>query len=158
MVKIFETDYYNEDVIRLWHSCFGDSREEILYFIHNCVNKSCLCLEYNGKVVSVLFLVDCVVNNKYCEYIYAACTDKNYRQNGFMSYLLDYSHRSFENVLLVPANDDLAEYYRKHGFTYEIDIEDILFHESEKICEYLFEGCELKKPVALSNKPKDFLQ
>lgn len=154
MIKIFETNYYNEDIIKLWNNSFGDTREEILFFIHNCVNKSCLCFEYNGRIASMLFLVDGHYNNKKCKYIYAACTDKDYRNNGFMCNLLDYSLRSFENVLIIPANADLAVYYKKHGFTYELDINKFHFDESKEICEYLFDGCETETPVLLSNKPK----
>lgn len=99
----------------------------------------------------MLFLVDCEINGEICKYIYAACTSKNARNLGYMSKLLEYSNSKYDNVILIPADDKLADYYLKRGFTHKININNILFNESEEIKEYLFEGCSLKKPFALGN-------
>ncbi len=154
MFKIFETENYKENIIKLWQDVFGDSRDEVLYFINNCSHKNCLCLEYDGVLASMLFLVDCRVGEKEYKYIYAACTSQSYRNRGFMTDLLQYCLRSYYNVLLIPANAGLISFYRKVGFDLKIELSDIHFDENEKICGYLFDGCSLKEPFALSNNNK----
>jgi hypothetical protein len=151
MIKINETNCYNDSIISLWQKSFGDSREDVLYFLNECMHKSCLCLYDDNELLSMLFLVDCKVNDKEYKYIYAACTDDRARGNGYMSKLLEYSLKNYERVLLIPADDDLVNYYSKRNFVCKIDISNILFDEIEEIREYLFEGCELEKPFALAN-------
>lgn len=151
MISIYETTKYSPSVVSLWQEAFGDSKEDVLFFLNNCQNKSCLCAEKNSSLLSMLFLVDCEINGEIFKYIYAACTSKNARNLGYMSKLLEYCNSKYDNVILIPADDKLADYYLKRGFTHKININNILFNESEEIKEYLFEGCSLKKPFALGN-------
>lgn len=151
MFKIYETEDYNEDIINLWQEVFGDSSEEVQYFIDNCKHKTCLCLESDNVLASMLFLVDCRVGNTEYKYVYAACTAPSYRGNGYITDLLQYTLRSYYNVLLVPANIDLVPFYRKRGFGVLIDLSYVHFKESKEICEYLYDGCSLKEPFALAN-------
>lgn len=151
MISIYETTRYSPSVISLWQEAFGDSREDVLFFLNNCKNKSCLCAERNGNLLSMLFLVDCEVNGEIYKYIYAACTGKDFRRIGCMSRLLEYCNSKYDNVLLIPADDKLADYYIKRGFTHKINVNNILFNEGREIKEYLFEGCSLEQPFALGN-------
>ena len=50
---------------------------------------------------------------------------------------------------MIPAEEWLIEYYKKRGFRFAASVEEICFNQSEEIIEYLFEGCELKQPIAL---------
>lgn len=152
MDSIIETEIYGEDIIRLWQEAFGDSREDILFFLNNAKNKRCLCLYSCDKLCSMLFLVDCTVNGEGYKYIYAACTDRKCRGEGHMSALLEYSCTHYKNVLLIPADSDLVNYYSKRNFNHKLNINDILFNECTEIKEYLFEGCSLKEPFALAYK------
>lgn len=151
MISIYETTKYSPSVISLWQEVFGDSKEDVLFFLNNCENKSCLCAEKNSDLMSMLFLVDCEIDGEFYKYIYAACTSKNARKLGYMSKLLEYCNSKYDNVLLIPADEKLADYYFKRGFTHKININNILFNESGEIKEYLFEGCSLEKPFALGN-------
>lgn len=151
MISIYETTKYSPSVVSLWQEAFGDSKEDVLFFFNNCQNKFCLCAEKNSDLLSMLFLVDCEVNGKAYKYIYAACTSKNARKSGYMSKLLEYCNSKYDNVLLIPADEELVDYYSKRGFTHKIDMNNILFNESDEIKEYLFEGCSLEKPFALGN-------
>jgi hypothetical protein len=151
MIKINETNCYNDSIISLWQKSFGDSREDVLYFLNECKHKSCLCLYSDDELMSMLFLVDCTVNDVQYKYIYAACTDDRARKLGYMSTLLEYSQNNYKCVLLIPADDDLVNYYSKRGFTDKIEIDSILFDEIAEIKDYLFEGCELQEPFALAN-------
>lgn len=151
MFKIYETEDYNHDIVKLWQDVFGDSSEEVQYFIDNCKHKTCLCLESDNVLASMLFLVDCNVGEDEYKYIYAACTSQMYRSNGFMTDLLEFTLRSYYNVLLIPADVNLVSFYNKRGFELNVDLSDIHFDENEEICNYLFDGCSLKKPFALAN-------
>ena len=90
MVEIKEINSYSEDIINLWQASFGDSREDIEFFLRECKNKKCVCLYNNSRLLSMLFLVDCRVSDREFVYIYAACTDKSAQGKGYMSRLLNY--------------------------------------------------------------------
>lgn len=150
MVDIFESKAYNSDIISLWREAFGDSEDDIVFFIRNCVNKSVLTLFDDNELKSMLFLVDTDVCGIGCKYIYAACTYQQCRGKGYMSMLLDYAVKQYSNVLLIPADEELVKYYRKRNFKKIICIDDIKFDECDEIKEYLFEGCSLDEPFALA--------
>lgn len=149
MVNIIESKEYNDDQISLWRQAFGDSREEVLFFLDNSRNVSCLSL-YDDMLCSMLFLVDCEVCGNNFKYIYAACTDKTCRNNGYMSILLNFVKARYSNVVLIPADDSLVNYYSERSFNHKVDITDILFNECSEITEYLFSGCSLNNPFALA--------
>lgn len=144
----FFTDY-GEDVLFLWQEAFGDSSEDIDYFLKNCKNKTALGFFREEKIISMLFLVDCTVNDITCKYIYAACTLKNYKKQGIMSKLLAFAECNFNSIVLVPADESLVEFYKKRGFTKTVGLENLKFDETESIKEYLLEGCELEKAFLL---------
>ena len=149
MIKI-----YNDKnlIVPLWQEAFGDSKEDILFFIDNCKNMKCLGYFDDNKLSSMLFLVDCKIDNIDFKYIYAACTYKAKRGRGDMSKLLNYSKAEFKNVCLIPADDKLVNFYSKRGFNIKFGLNEIGFDESEEIKEYLFEGCQLKEPFILAYK------
>lgn len=149
MLNITETKKYNNEIIELWQDAFGDSQEDVIFFLENAKNISCLYLS-DAKLCSMLFLVDCRVNHNDYKYIYAACTSKECRNNGYMSSLLAYAQEHYNKLVLIPADDSLVNYYSDRKFNHKIDIKDILFNECKEIKEYLFEGCTLNEPFALA--------
>lgn len=151
-MKIIETKRFDDEgIIKLWREAFRDSREDIEFFLDSCEYKSILCCyNDNEQLCSMLFLVDAAVGDERYKYIYAACTLKEYQQLGLMTELLDFAKCNYPKILLIPADNQLAEYYRKRDFTNQIDINNISFFEIEDIEEYLFEGCALSEPYALA--------
>ena len=138
------------DIISLWHSVFKDSEEEISFFIENAKKTECLGYYDENRLASMLFLVECSIENKKGKYIYAACTDKEYEGRGLMSALLSYSKTlSYSFICLIPANEGLINFYEKRGFNKQTKINNISFNQSSEIEEYLLEGYELKNPLAL---------
>ncbi len=150
MDKIIVTRDYNGEIIELWQDAFGDSREDVIFFLQNAKNINCLCFYNNTLLCSMLFLVDCKVKGVDFKYIYAACTSESARDKGYMSNLLTYCREKYNNLILIPADKDLVNYYSKRKFKHKIDIKDILFNERDEIKEYLFEGCSLENPFALA--------
>lgn len=138
-------------IIPLWQEAFGDSEEDILFFLNNCKNIKCLGYFDEKMLSSMLFLIDCKINGDEYKYIYAACTYKNKRCRGDMSKLLDYCKSNFNNVCLIPANDKLVDFYFERKFNIKYDLNEMQFDESEEIKEYLFEGCSLEKPFVLAH-------
>ena len=69
-----------------------------------------------------------------------------------MTNLLEYAVKNYKNVCLIPANEGLADYYRKRGFTDTRELTSIRLNQTKEIIEYLFEGCDLKEPFILVYK------
>lgn len=135
MIKEVDISEYREDIITLWHNCFGDNSEYISFFLDNCPEKSCIGYVDSGKLVSMLFLLSGKINDFSCKYIYAACTDSAYRKKGIMGSLINFTfelcrQNEIDSVFLVPGNASLYNYYDKFGFVScfyrdEIEIKDI---------------------------------
>lgn len=141
------------DIIELWQEAFGDSFDDIEFFIRNVKNARCLAYYNEDNIISMFFLVDCTCLEQNGKYIYAACTKTDFRKKGIMSELLNYAKENSEDfICLIPANENLSEYYKSRGFTYKTDIQLIRFNQVDDIKEYLFEGCELEKPYILMFK------
>lgn len=142
-----------DDIVPLWSEAFGDSREDIVFFIDNIRNGICLAEFQNDKAVSMLYLVDCCLNSKQAHYIYAACTDSKSRKKGYMAGLIKYCIDNYDRVCLIPADEHLVNYYNKQGLVFMHPVDDLKFNECrELIDEYLYAGCSLDNPVVLANK------
>lgn len=142
-----------DDIVSLWSEAFGDSREDIVFFIENIKNANCFAYYENNKAVSMLYLVDCVLDGKQSHYIYAACTTEKCRKKGYMSALIKHCVAEFDEVCLIPANEELIEYYKRQNLTFVYSVDKLKFDECrELIDEYLYAGCSLEIPIVLSNK------
>ncbi|MBQ7740670.1 MAG: GNAT family N-acetyltransferase [Eubacterium sp.] len=139
----------NSEVIKLWSEAFGDSKEEILFFIDNVNDSECIGYYFNNELASMLFLIKCRLNGVDSRYIYAACTLNKYRSKGFMTKLIDYCKEKYDCLCLIPASDGLISYYSERGINNIAEIRDIKFNQSNEIKEYLFEGYKLTEPKAL---------
>ena len=144
MIKYCEN---KAQIISLWSEVFGDSEEEILFFIENLKNGKCLAYYENNVPVSMLYLIDCCIDNKKGKYIYAACTSKKNEGRGLMSSLIEFSAElDTQYLCLIPANDSLIDFYSKRGFSKSAEISSLEFDEEDEIKEYLFEGYKLSNP------------
>ena len=142
-----------DDIVPLWSEAFGDSREDIVFFIDNIRNGVCLAEFQNDKAVSMLYLVDCCLNSKQAHYVYAACTDSKSQKKGYMAGLIKYCIDNYDRVCLIPADEHLVNYYNKQGLVFMHSVDDLKFNECrELIDEYLYAGCSLDSPVVLANK------
>lgn len=144
-----------EQIISLWSAVFGDSREDIVFFLDGCRNYSCLGFFVDGALASMLFLVNCKYAQYNGQYIYAVCTAENYRKQGYSSSLISEAKKHMGDFLwLIPANDGLFEFYSKHGFETKLysngEFDNkIKFEENEEIIEYLYEGSDYEFPKGM---------
>ena len=137
-------------IISLWAEVFGDSEEEVSFFIKNLKNGKCLAYFENDAMVSMLYLVDCCIEKKKGKYIYAACTSKKNEGMGLMTSLIEFASKLETDYLcLIPATDSLVDFYQKRGFTESAEISSLEFDEIEEIKEYLFEGYKLSNPKVM---------
>lgn len=145
-----------EQIISLWGAVFGDSREDIEFFLDECKNKSCLGLFVHGTLVSMLFLVDCKYSEYNGQYVYAVCTAEEHRKKGYSSRLISEAKKQMRDFLwLIPANDGLFDFYAKHGFETKLFSEDVFeynikFNECDEIIEYLYEGSDYEFPKGMT--------
>ncbi len=139
----------DEQVILLWQEAFADSREDILYFLDNCKHKSIIGCFKDECLVSMLVFVDCKVYGERYKYIYAACTKASYRKSGLMTRLIDFTKTLSDRIVLIPADEQLVDYYKHREFDNKVPIHSIKFNEIDSIKKYLLEGCMLKEPFAI---------
>lgn len=121
MNRIVDTVLFRENIIELWHECFGDERKYVEFFLDNCPNKVCIGYVEDGRLISMLFLLNGNLNGIACKYIYAACTAKKERKKGLMGSLIEYSkiyciQNAIDFIFLVPAEERLYSYYSRFGF------------------------------------------
>ena len=149
MIKYAEN---REHIISLWAEAFGDSREDILFFIDNVKDAKCLMYYFGDRPASMMYLVPCMIDGCEFRYIYAACTAKAYEGRGFMTDLIHCCLDSGIRVCLIPASDSLIDCYSKREINLQVPIESLTFHQIPAIEEYLFEGYDLTIPTALRSK------
>lgn len=116
-----------ESIIKLWHEAFGDTEEDIRFFIkRKYIPENTVVYDDNGKIASVLFLLDGAMHIKGKDYpsyyLYAACTAKSHRGMGIMAKMLEYSKnlaksRGVKFICLKPGEKSLFDYYAKHGYS-----------------------------------------
>ena len=140
------------EIKELWQEAFGATDKETMFFADNVKDADSIGIYKNGELASTMYLVECTLDGEKYFYIYAACTLKKYRKEGLMTNLLEYAVKNYKNVCLIPANEGLADYYRKRGFTDTRELTSIRLNQTKEIIEYLFEGCDLKEPFILVYK------
>lgn len=156
MIKLIDTEDYREEIKRLWSVCFGDERSYVEFFLDNCPHE-CIGLFHDNMLVSMLFLLDGKIGSFRIKYIYAACTQPEFRNRGYMAELISFSkdfcqNQKYDGLFLVPAEDSLYVYYQKMGFIPNFQRYDISFkfHESN-YCEELNETKDIETVSSLRN-------
>ncbi len=117
-----------QSVINLFDECFGnpDDAQFNEWFFNKIFNiNKTLVYECDGQITSMLQMIDCKVANGQiiydATYIYAACTQKNYRRRHQMSELIE---KSFEIdrqngkvcSVLIPQEEWLFDFYKQYGY------------------------------------------
>lgn len=128
---------YKEKMYSLWQSCFGDDGETIDMFFKNSFSyeNAVICTD-KAEVVSQLFLLPEKLSlgekEYFAYYIYAAATAESYRKQGIMGSLLEFTSalaadRKVDYLFLVPATENLFDYYEKFGFYKALYAEKTVF-------------------------------
>lgn len=133
-------DVYKKPLADLWHDVFGDEYGYInLLFDSDFYVCDTFVKEYDGEIVSALYLLGCNIDfegKKYVgRYLYAAATRQEHRGKGIMGELIKEAQNyckknNFDFISLVPASERLYNYYSGFGFQtamhrYETEIKDL---------------------------------
>lgn len=145
-----------EDIVSLWHECFGDERDYIEFFLDRCPNKICLGSFDGNRLVSMLFLLNGTVLDLTCKYVYAACTTEEYRGRGIMGELIDRAKMlcfdgGIDCIFLVPAEEKLYKYYEKFGFVPKMKRAELTVRGRSSVCT-LHETDDIKCVAELRNE------
>lgn len=113
-------------IVSLWNNVFGDSAEAVEMFLDtHFICRNTLVYSNCDRIVSMLFLIEgktVIMSAEYPSYyLYAACTDEDYRGQGLMSKLIKEAQtvaaeRGYSYIFLLPAEDSLYQYYEKYGY------------------------------------------
>ena len=111
-----------EECRRLWKEVFGDSDEFIASFINLFYNEeNMLCIEQDGKMLSMLHIIPFELNGSKVAYIYAVATDADARGKGYAGKLIRQAIEKAQSeghkaIFTLPADDMLRDFYSKFGF------------------------------------------
>lgn len=106
----------------LWKEAFGDTDEFLdLFFTTAFSTDRTICIEEDGKILSALYIFDCLFEGKKIAYIYAVATSKSARGRGLCRKLMSYTHtylkdKEYAGAILVPSDKGLFEMYEKMGY------------------------------------------
>lgn len=113
---------FKEQALSLYKMVFCEDSEDFAKtFTDKYFDKFCRFIEKDGKIVSMLYLLDCKVFDGEATYsafyLYAAATHPDYRNKGLMSKLISSVIKEDKVIVTKPANDELFSFYEKFGFT-----------------------------------------
>lgn len=158
MISYIDFFLRREEITTLWRECFGDTREYTDFFIDNCPDKDCIaCIEEN-KIVSFMFLLNGSKDGFRVKYVYAACTEQQYRRKGIMTSLLSFAvenerKRGTDALFLLPAGNSLVTFYKKAGFEISSCLyKELLNPESCSCSGKTAETCDVKKVSSVREK------
>lgn len=119
IIKTNKDFKYLDYVCDLWRSIFCDESYSS-YFYKNYICDIYLCITDNKVVALANSILSDTLNYK-ARYLYALCTDINYRKKGLMSYMLkkmdeDFINNKIDFSFLLPENSGLYPFYLKNGY------------------------------------------
>ena len=125
-------------LIELWREAFGDPEEFILDFFNlGYSEKRCLIARAEDEICAALYWFSVELFKKPHAYIYGVATARAHRGKGICRALMSKAHEvlaseGFSGAILVPAEDDLFEFYSKLGYAPGSDICEIEVDLSKK--------------------------
>lgn len=153
-----------EQVLSLYKTAFNDPDDFTEDFIDRYFETSCRYIVKDGRVVSMLFLLDATMQKGdeiLCgKYLYAVATHPDFRGQGLMTKLIEKAKRETvekgEFLLTKPATETLFNFYKKFGFKLAVFSKDEQYSLSEKTeplkklnkNDYLSKRAELLKEQA----------
>lgn len=129
------------DLMEMTKTSFNEGDRSVSFFFKNKVklDECTVCIQ-DKKVVSQLHMphlkILCAGDEVPSSYVYAASTLPEYRKQGCMTQLLEYSfkilrERGQKYSVLVPANENLFKFYRKLGYYKYYKHKEVLLSSDE---------------------------
>ncbi len=114
------------EIISLWHSAFGDSREYICFMLEDVLSDGRVFMAHTGQMLCSMCVsldISYIYEEKSAKatYFYAATTKEDFRGRGIFEKLITYAESTLEKggtqmCFLVPASGTLVNYYRRLGY------------------------------------------
>ncbi|MDR3541135.1 MAG: GNAT family N-acetyltransferase [Desulfosporosinus sp.] len=122
----------------LWKRCFGDSDSFIdFYYANRYKEDQTAVLLHEGEILAMLTMVPVRTvlpdnRNFKTAMLYAIATHPEYQNIGFAARLMDFSNHYLKTLktelsVLVPAKEQLFDYYRKQGYQVKFYIRETQF-------------------------------
>lgn len=114
-----------KEMMELWSKTFHDSNDYVALIFDNYFNENYIVYrEEEGKIVSALLGIPYIFgdSNKGLRglYLCGLATGEDYRRKGYMNSLLEEINENarlnFDFTFLIPSNELIADYYRRHGY------------------------------------------
>lgn len=106
----------------LWQSAFGDTDAFLDSFFRTAyAPERCRCILDEDRVTSILYWIDCAMENQRFAYIYAVVTHPDYRSQGLCRTLMADTHtlltrQGYAGSILVPQKESLRQMYAGMGY------------------------------------------
>ncbi len=113
---------------RLWEEAFDAKTDFLnLFFSKGIFLSQTYVCKAEGQIVSALSVFKVNHSGHKGAYIYGICTDQNFRKKSYAANLLKrveaiLTDKGYEFFIIRPATAELAEYYKKLGYTNETHI------------------------------------
>lgn len=125
----FDACPISDEALSLWQICFPEDGKEDIRALLSLLSEDGVMLSAKDgeKAVAQAFLLPLTLNRREGYYLYAVGTHPNYRGRGYMRACLlaarAYAEKEKKDfLLLIPATQQLAETYRRAGFTVELPL------------------------------------
>ncbi len=153
------THSMTNEILNIMSRSFDDPKWFVKFFLDNKLSlENCYVCTVDNKVVSLLHVIPLKVrlnkNDFNGAYIYGVCTSPEYRNNGYMTKLIKYTHKvclesGYECAFLSPASEKLENFYKKLGYSNFFRIKQIELTKDEfiKLCK----GCCLSAQINQSS-------
>ncbi len=109
-------------LLKLWQRVFGEYDGFWELFLETAfLPDHCRCIMENQQPIAAAYWFDSSCGDDKIAYIYAVVTDPEHRGKGLCRNLMAEIHsllkaQGYDSVMLVPADEDLREMYRKMGY------------------------------------------
>ncbi len=154
-----------EQALSLYQTAFPDDPQDFAEdFINRFFENSCRYILKDGKLVSMLFLLDATLDangtSAPAAYLYAAATLPEYRGRGLMAELIEKAKAEMVGngkcLITKPAEPSLFNYYERFGFKTAVFSEDRLINKqthAEPLKTLSKEEYTFKREELLKDKP-----
>ncbi len=114
------------DIVNLFSLCFDEEKDTVktlLDFFFKQENFIIGTYTMDNALVSMAWLIPATFQGQLCYYVYGVCTRPDFRGKGLshllMESLKEYAQKNSASCLfLVPATNELAEFYMRQEYTY----------------------------------------
>ena len=154
------THSMTNEILDIMSRSFNDPKWFVKFFLDNKLSlENCYVCTVDNKVVSLLHVIPLKIklhkNDFNGAYIYGVCTLPEYRNNGYMTKLMKYTHKvclenGYECAFLSPASEKLENFYEKLEYSNFFRIKRIELTKDELL--KLFKECCVSAQVNQVNQ------